>query len=72
MADVATRILATLPAVIDIESVTKMYPTSYTESMNTVLVQEAIRYNRLVLSMALYGPVTETTAVDCLCASRRR
>ncbi len=26
----------------------KMFPTDYNESMNTVLVQELVRYNRLI------------------------
>lgn len=31
-----------------VEDVYKMYPTLYEESMNTVLIQEIIRYNKLL------------------------
>lgn len=31
-----------------IEDIYKLYPTLYKESMNTVLIQELIRYNRLL------------------------
>lgn len=31
-----------------IEDIYKLYPTLYEESMNTVLIQELIRYNRLL------------------------
>lgn len=36
----------------DIDEVYQKYPTSYNESMNTVLIQELIRYNRLLDIMA--------------------
>ena len=31
-----------------VEDIYKQYPTSYEESMNTVLIQELIRYNKLL------------------------
>ena len=37
-----------LPELFDIESSSKKYPMQYEESMNTVLIQELIRYNRLL------------------------
>lgn len=39
------------PPVIDLEMVGKNFPTSYEESMNTVLFQECVRYNRLLADM---------------------
>jgi len=40
------------PKPFDLERVGKEYPTSYKESMNTVLFQECVRYNRLLVEMA--------------------
>ena len=39
------------PPVFDLEMVGKLYPTSYEESMNTVLFQECVRYNGLLRDM---------------------
>jgi dynein heavy chain len=46
--DIASGILAQLIPDFDIENVKKIYPVKYEESMNTVLIQELVRYNRLL------------------------
>ncbi|XP_068952632.1 dynein axonemal heavy chain 3 [Petaurus breviceps papuanus] len=45
--DLAKDILSKLPKDFDLEMVMNMYPVLYEESMNTVLRQELIRFNRL-------------------------
>jgi dynein heavy chain len=49
--DIADSVQARTPEVFPIHKIQKDYPTSYEESMNTVLVQEIIRYNRLLAVM---------------------
>ena len=39
------------PDAFDLEKVSKKYPTAYEESMNTVLFQECVRYNGLLVEM---------------------
>jgi dynein heavy chain len=39
------------PPPFSLEKVLKLYPTSYEESMNTVLFQECVRYNKLLFDM---------------------
>jgi dynein heavy chain len=45
---IAARLLAQLPNEFDVDAVQRKYPVLYEQSMNTVLCQELIRYNRLV------------------------
>ena len=48
ISDIASFVQSKTPEVLPIYEIQKKYPTSYEESMNTVLVQEVIRYNRLL------------------------
>jgi len=46
--ELAADILSKMPNLYDMEAIIAKYPVSYNESMNTVLRQELIRYNRLI------------------------
>uniref|UniRef100_A0A7S3HTS3 Dynein heavy chain n=1 Tax=Spumella elongata TaxID=89044 RepID=A0A7S3HTS3_9STRA len=46
--DLAKDISSRLPPMFDIEKALIMFPVRYDESMNTVLTQELIRFNRLI------------------------
>lgn len=74
----AKDILERLPDDFNVEEVMLKYPTMYEESMNTVLVQEMIRYNRLTqiirpslvnVRKALKGLVVLNDSLDEVCTS---
>ncbi|KAK7127569.1 hypothetical protein R3I93_020220 [Phoxinus phoxinus] len=53
--EIVEGIMEKIPNLINVQEVMKKYPVMYEESMNTVLVQEVIRYNKLlsVISQSL-------------------
>ncbi|ELV10380.1 Dynein heavy chain 1, axonemal [Tupaia chinensis] len=76
--DMAQNILLKVPQPIGLQPVMAKYPVLYEESMNTVLVQEVIRYNRLLqvitetlgdLLKALKGLVVMSSQLELMAAS---
>ena len=66
------------PPVFDYEAIKNKFPTDYNESMNTVLIQEVIRYNVLLnlmkvniqnLKKALSGHIVMDEALDAIVTS---
>ncbi|KAI8927547.1 dynein heavy chain and region D6 of dynein motor-domain-containing protein [Entophlyctis helioformis] len=49
--EIASGILSALPPDFDVALAKKHYPVRYDESMNTVLIQELVRYNRLLYTV---------------------
>ncbi|KAL3266453.1 hypothetical protein HHI36_010625 [Cryptolaemus montrouzieri] len=77
-AGTARDILQKLPAQFDLEEIGKKYPVLYEESLNTVIMQEAIRYNRLLIVIstslndllkALKGLVVMSEALEKMATS---
>ncbi|CAE8623420.1 unnamed protein product [Polarella glacialis] len=49
--ETSTKFLGELPKPFDCEAVSAKYPVDYHQSMNTVLTQELLRFNRLILKV---------------------
>jgi dynein heavy chain len=67
------KFLSELPQLFDTEAINAKYPVEYTESMNTVLKQELLRFNRLLarvrstlvdIDKAVQGLVVMTPELD--------
>ena len=70
---VVSQLSSRIPQPFDFDAVAKRYPVQYRESMSTVLVQEVVRYNRLLtvihdslreLGRALRGLVVMSEALE--------
>ncbi|CAG9128697.1 unnamed protein product [Plutella xylostella] len=80
-AGAAADILAVLPAPLDLATIAAKHPVLYKESLNTVLIQESIRYNKLLavissslkdLQKALKGLVVMSEALEGMAGSLAR
>ena len=74
----AADILNRLPGDFDVDELLKTFPMIYSESMNTVLVQDCVRYTRLTSSMraslksvgqAVKGLIVMSAELEQLCNS---
>jgi dynein heavy chain len=78
VAKTAQSIISRVPKPFNIQAVMTTYPTDYKESMSTVLVQEVIRYNKLLsvihseineVLKALKGLVVMSQSLEATCSS---
>lgn len=78
LADTAAMIQTKIPKPFQLHAILKKFPIEYKESMSTVLVQEVIRYNRLLSSIhstlvemlkALKGLVVMSESLEKMCNS---
>jgi len=76
--DLSKSILDSLPCEYDGEECRKKHPIRYEESMNTVLAQELIRFNRLIseirsslvnIGKAIKGEVVMSTELEIVAGS---
>jgi len=51
LAETSAKYYSEVPPPFDCEGVAAMYPVDYNESMNTVLTQELLRFNKLILKV---------------------
>ena len=78
IAEIGDSIQSRLPPVFDTEAISMAYPLTYSECMNTVLLQECMRYNRMLkvmhrtlpqLKKALQGLVTMSQELEAMANS---
>jgi dynein heavy chain len=76
--EVSTDILARVPPPFNLELAMSKFPVKYSESMNTVLIQEMIRFNRLIqvvlvslvnVQKAIKGLVVLSSDLEDVCKS---
>lgn len=78
IANITTSIQGQTPEAYNIENARKAFPTDYNSCLNTVLTQELIRYNALLVMMkshlinvqkALIGEVVMSEELDAVSSS---
>ena len=75
LAHIALQVQGRVPDIYDVEKVEVQYPTDYMEAMNTVLTQELVRFNELLvvvkkdlvdIQLALKGELAMSTELEAL------